>query len=376
MSRKVVAAAFTCLLVVAFANRANAQYPGTDPKINNFEHPSGTKTAPVGELGGVIQRGNGPVPMILIPGAPFGGEVWNAFMERNADRYTMYAITPAGYGGTNPPPLPEGAPDFSQRIWTDALLKAVIKLIDRERLERPILVGHHLMGDYYALQIALARPRQIRGVVVIAGRPAMLYPSRKNSPGKPPAEATMEDRKATVQQMWAPFYRGVTPEMWRSGTYQPAFLSVNPDRGRRLYDAEVAVPIPTQLRYFLEYLTTNITDELATLGMPLLVIEPKREWTLDYAIRLNEAMNLTMFGSLEAAKKGWEQQQSAMWGSAEEGVRRTFDAAFQWERLRPRMPTMALEYVEGAGAFVMDDQPEAVDRAIQQLADSVSAAKN
>lgn len=375
MSRNVLCVA-SALQLALWAVPTVAQNPGTDPKINNFAHPAGTKTVPVGELGGVIKRGTGPVPMILIPGAPFGGDVWKAFMERNADRYTMYAITPAGYGGTNPPALPEGQPDFTQRIWTDALLKAVINLIARERLDRPILVGHHLMGDYYALQIALVRPRITRGVVVIAGRPAMLYPSRKNSLGKPLEEANLDERKATVHQMWAPFYRSVTPEMWKSGTYQPAFLSADAERGQALYEAELAVPIPTQLRYFLEYLTTNITNELPSLAMPLLVIEPKREWTLDYAIKLNEAMNVKMFGSLEAAKKGWEQQQSTLWGSAEEGVRRTFDAAFQWERLRPHMPTMTLEYVEGSGAFVMDDQPEVVDRLIAEFAIGVSSGRN
>ena len=50
-----------------------------DPSLNNLVHPEGYETATTGTLGRVTQVGDGPVDMILIAGAGFGGEVFQAF---------------------------------------------------------------------------------------------------------------------------------------------------------------------------------------------------------------------------------------------------------------------------------------------------------
>src|SRR3972149_2621740 len=101
--------------------------------------------------------------MILIPGAAFVGSIWKDFMERNRDAYTMYAITPTGYEGTSPPPIPTGD-NYAEQVWTDALVGAIVKLIDKEHLNRPIVVGHHMLGDYYALRLAISHPGKVGGV--------------------------------------------------------------------------------------------------------------------------------------------------------------------------------------------------------------------
>ena len=139
---------------------ALAQVPGTSMDVNNFVHPDGTKTGPLGRLGYVQKRGHGPVPMVLVPCAAFGWSVFDEFMNRNADRYTMYAVTPPGYDGTPPPPLPTNT-DFTKRDWSDALCASIVKLIAKEQLDRPVLLGHHMMGDYYALRVALEHPARI-----------------------------------------------------------------------------------------------------------------------------------------------------------------------------------------------------------------------
>src|SRR5262245_56654428 len=213
----------TCIIAAlsfAAAYFARAQSQPTDPSIDNFKHPPNTLTAPLGELGRVDKMGKGPVPMILIPGAAFGGSVWKDFMDRNRDSYTMYAITPPGYEGTKPPVWTESS-DFSDRTWTKALYDAVVKLIKDEGLDRPVIVGHHMLGDHYALRIALDHPEKVRGVVIISGRPSMAMPQRGASkPGEPVKTATPEQRIQVVKTFSIPFYKTVTEPMWKAGSFQ------------------------------------------------------------------------------------------------------------------------------------------------------------
>ena len=68
-------------------------------------------------LGHVEQRGAGPTPVVLISGLACDWTVWEDFMDRNTERFTMYAVTLPGMAGTDAPPKPEaegGTP------WLDA----------------------------------------------------------------------------------------------------------------------------------------------------------------------------------------------------------------------------------------------------------------
>ena len=58
-------------------------------------------------LAHVETRGEGDTHLLLVPGLLCDWTVWESFMERNAERYTMHAVTLPGFGGTEPPPEPE-----------------------------------------------------------------------------------------------------------------------------------------------------------------------------------------------------------------------------------------------------------------------------
>jgi pimeloyl-ACP methyl ester carboxylesterase len=123
----------------ATALRANEQKP---------------RVAPLPE---VEKRGTGPVKLLLIPCISCRWQAWEDFMARNLDRYTMYAVTLPGYGGTPAPDLPrdtEGAP------WRDNALAALSQLIDRERLKDLTVIGHS-WGSMVAVQLAARRPDAI-----------------------------------------------------------------------------------------------------------------------------------------------------------------------------------------------------------------------
>ena len=170
-------------LVTVPPAKAQSSRPASAAQADNFVHPPGPETSPLGHLGNFVKRGNGPVPMILIPGAAFDRTVWDTFMKRNADRYTMYAVTQAGYGGTPPPPMPEKVDDFEGMEWTRGFCRSLLDLITREKLDRPVLVAHHFMADGYALRLALDDADLVRGVVVVAGRGSVQIPAMPRKPG-------------------------------------------------------------------------------------------------------------------------------------------------------------------------------------------------
>src|SRR5262245_46589027 len=94
------------LALTLFFGPAAAQEAAGVAAIDRLHHPPGTVTARAG-IAHVERRGKGSVPMVLIAGAPFGARAWEGFMKRNEARYTMLAVTPAGYEGTPPPAMPE-----------------------------------------------------------------------------------------------------------------------------------------------------------------------------------------------------------------------------------------------------------------------------
>lgn len=123
----------------ATTRQANEQKPGVVP------------------LPEVEKRGTGPIKLLLIPCLSCRWQAWEDFMARNLDRYTMYAVTLPGYGGTPVPDLPrntEGTP------WRDNALAALSQLIDREQLKDLTVIGHS-WGSMVAVQLVAKRPDAI-----------------------------------------------------------------------------------------------------------------------------------------------------------------------------------------------------------------------
>lgn len=312
-----------------------------DAALDRLHHPAGTVTGRPG-IARFERRGTGPVSLVLIAGAPFGVGAWESFMTRNAARYTMLAITPAGYEGTPPPPMP-GAEheEYAERAWTEPLMADLVAAIEKEKLAPVIVVGHHLMGDYYAVRLAAEHPELVRGVVSVAGQ--------GTSPlGPQPVEP--EKRADIVRASRAPFYRGVTQETWNAGTFSAAKLSKDAGRGSALYAAEIAVPIETQVRYFLEYMTDELESRMEFVQVPVLALSVPSVFSLDNLSQSMKDQLIQRFGSLEEAKK------QVRFGEP-------------WEILAQRAEPgrVRVQVLQDTGIFAMDDVPEVFDRAVQEF---------
>ncbi len=336
------------LLAFALASAFSVQ------QTDNFVLPAATKTVEVGTLGRASTHGTGPIDVVVIAGAPFASEEFAPFFARNGTSYTFHALTPAGYGGTNPPAMPTAS--WEKPVWTEGFLKAVEAYVDKNGLKRPILVGHHLMSDVYVALLAARRPEAYRGLAFVCGSAGFSFGARHR------VDAAM--RANIVKNGYAPFYKTLPQKTWNTGTFQPDLLSIDAARGKALYDKEVAVPISIQLRYFLEYICLEPTTEFSKIKVPILAIDtPHRtfERSYDNAMRFNrltldeqkakeqtETYFVQGFGSIEAAKKEIE--------------------TVPWSRFQDLLPQLIVRILSKPSLFPMLDEPEAFDKAFNEFA--------
>lgn len=295
--------------------------------------PLGKTTLPWGQLGHVEKRGRGPLAMILI--APPGTDwtIYRTFMERNADRYTMFAITLPGSGNTPLPVYPKFH-DQAATPWWNSAQQGILGLIEKHKLTKPVIAGMQATA-YLAARLALDNPDKIRAAVMIGGLARMPQASETD----PDRQMTLVERRQSVSlcvlAMATDLYPPVTLATREGGEklfqsflkfFSPG-MSRNPERNKELFLMGAVDSSLQAMRYTNELITTDLTNEFSGLTVPVLAI------TCDH------------------------DDGSVMQGSP--------DAA-QWTEVKLRYPSIPLTIsrFENSRVFATEDAPEDLDTAI------------
>ena len=213
-------------------------------------------------LAHVETRGSGAVHIILIPGVGFDWTIFESFMERNKDLYTMHAVTLPGFGGSNPPAVPADS-TWEDGAWLDNAEKAILALVAENNLEKPMVAGHAL-GGHIAIRLAVHHPEKFRSALAIDGYPALAM----DDPDKP--SISHEDRLAIIKDYIEPqFTKTDLAEM--QVKLMPSMVT-DSSRAEAFGKIAGSVPTPTLVRYTLEGAASDMTGELKDLKIPLLVI--------------------------------------------------------------------------------------------------------
>ncbi len=245
-----------------------------DSTLNNLVDPPGYKTVQPGTLGEVIRAGTGNQPMILVPGLGFGAHVFDEFMAGFSGQYRMYAVTLPGFGGTAAPPCPGEKTSFGEQTWTNGALGAIEKLMEDEKIQNPIIVGHWLGGTQIALRLALKHPDKIKAVVLLAGSARMIMTDTTYAP----YFATPEKRVAAIDNFQAPmWFKTVTRETWDENNFLPGDYAANPLRGLRLWRQAASPKLHVWVRYLCEFNAQDISVEIAKLTVSTLLLKPGLE---------------------------------------------------------------------------------------------------
>jgi pimeloyl-ACP methyl ester carboxylesterase len=306
--------------------------PPQDPSLNNLIHEAGYKTAEPGSLGAVVERGKGPIDMVLISGFGVGASAFEGFMQRNAKRYRMIAITLPGFEGTAAPPMPPAGTSYGDQTWTRAAADAVVRLVKERKLRRPVLVGHFINGTQVAAHVALDDTVHARALVLLAG-----------SPRYEPVEATpywpqglpLEKKVAMVDGGLAPrWFKTVTRTTWVANNFQATDYSVDEARGKTFADRANVPPLPVLIRYLCEFHASDVAPKLASANLPILLVQPL----------FTEALR--------------------------SDAKRSYLASYfkqPWQGVLDHRARSSMSYLDDAGILVMDDKPGDVDRLIAEF---------
>ena len=291
------------------APKEPAENPGGEPWL-----------VPTKPLAHVEQRGTGPIPLVLIPGLNCDWTVFEKFMDRNKDRYTMYAITLPGFGKSEPPP---GTKDYkaADGEWLNNAEAAVFEMILEHKIESPVVVGH-AMGGLLAIRLISRHPDVLRSAVSIDGHPAVPL----GGPGQP---MPIELRRQIVADSIVPQFSAMPDEQWKQVSGQLGALVKNTERGRELAAMSQSVPREVGQRYLLEQLSADASEQAHSLKKPCLFIIALAQMDSDPSI-------------VAMAREAFTHQYE------------TFE-------------DLTIVYFEDTSHFVMDDAPAELDRAIEQF---------
>ena len=207
--------------------------------------------------------GEGDVTLLLIPCMSCRWRQFDEFMQRNADRYRMIAVTLPGFGGTPLPDLPY-QPD--EKLWRDNALKALSSLLAGHPGQQVYLVGHSF-GSSFAVELAARFSKQVDGVINIDG-----FIAQGSGEGIWQLPDTREERvRVLVEDTQGPYMQPLyDAEEWRKFNL-PRIKRV--ERQLLYHGMFMATDRRALFAYWSENLFLEIDPILAGLDMPILDID-------------------------------------------------------------------------------------------------------
>lgn len=258
-----------------------------DSTLNNLVHPAGYASCFIGELGSVKKYGKGSSSMILVSGLGFGANVFDDFINHYQSQFSIFAVTPAGFGGTAAPAMPDTSVKYASLPWTNGIVTGILKLIEENKLQKPIIVAHFISGTQVALNLAMNHADKIGKVIIMGGSPYRYYGSPKaNSPMDIDWDKeriyTNEQRSKITELYVAPkWFKTVTKKTWDSFMWTPEDYCTDTIVGKKLVKQSAEVPLQIMVRYMIEWGAYDPNNNYNTIKVPTLILIPDFKGILD-----------------------------------------------------------------------------------------------
>jgi pimeloyl-ACP methyl ester carboxylesterase len=212
-------------------------------------------TSSVGTLK-VERHGDHGRPVILIPGLQGGPWVWQQTIAALEKNHVVYAVTLAGFDGM---PAPTAGGNLFDRA--DASLQ---QLIEQQKIEKPVLVGHSL-GGTLALRFAGEHAGLISGVVAVDGLPIFPGMDRVSAEQRLAMAAQMREKMAAV-----------TPDQFQAQDlgYMQHIGVIDPQLAARYAPMNARSDIKASAEYMAEDLAADLRPGLKNANVPILEISP------------------------------------------------------------------------------------------------------
>ncbi|MEO7067205.1 MAG: alpha/beta hydrolase [Rhodanobacter sp.] len=197
--------------------------------------------------------------VILIPGLQGGPWVWQQTIAQLQKKHVVYALTLAGFDGV---PAPAASTDGSGLM--DRADASLLQLIQQQKIDRPVLVGHSL-GGTLALRFASEHPTLIAGVVAVDGLP--IFPGMER--------VSAEQRQAMAARMQQQL-AAATPEQFKAQSlaYMQKIGLVDQQLAAKVAPMNARSDIKASAQYMAEDLAFDGRPGLKNANVPILEISP------------------------------------------------------------------------------------------------------
>lgn len=256
------------LLTCTFAGLVQVSVNAQDTTINSLVHTPGYKTSELGAIPQFVKAGKGKQTLILIPGYGFDASVYEDFIKANKSNYTMYAITIPGFGKTMAPPMPDTGTSYGLQTWNKGVNEGIAKLIRREKLQKPVIVGHFVQGTQLAVRMAIDYPDLV-GAVIILGGPARFVGYKDGKVMEPALKDLVNYTDKFTGPKW---FKPMKKTFFDSANFVAQVYSLDEKRGTVLRQQVSEVPMPVIVRYSCEYFASDVKSELNKIKCPMLVL--------------------------------------------------------------------------------------------------------
>lgn len=304
-----------------------------DVSRNNLALPKEYKTLPDNHAPAITKGGVGKQALILVPGMYSGKRSFDGFVARQQSQYKFFLLTPPGLNGTPARATPAAYTSFGELSWTRRLERDILDLINREKLNKPIIVAERQPGAQAAIELASEHPDRIAGVVLVGTNLVQFFAAPKDSTRK--TSIAYAERSGFVDESWVgKWFKYVTPETWKNGDLGKQLLSVDPVRAQQAWDELEAVPLEIKIRYLCEFWASDVTRDFAKLKVPVLALVPG----FDEKFLADPANGFAKPAFLDS-----------------------------WDTLVPKHPQLELVKIPNARMLVLDDQAQLADEAIAKF---------
>lgn len=217
----------------------------------------------------LVIQGQGKINVLLIPCMSCRWNEWEEYMQRNRERYTMYAITVPGYGGTSAPDLPK---DTKSTPYRENLLAGLSELIDGYKLNDVTVIGHS-WGTMVAVQLAAKRPDVVSRLIAVDGTiESSSWVPLDQQEQLNQANKVIADwgSKLNIAEEWSKFNGASVGSVLGkkdSITEETMLTRI------KLLSSFMATDRPTMLQYWRENMMIDLTKDLNSLTIQVLDIQ-------------------------------------------------------------------------------------------------------
>lgn len=193
-------------------------------------------------------------PIILIPGLASSGKVWEETTNTLEKNFECHILTLAGFANQNAISFEEG--------YLPIIENEIIKYIQDELNERPVVIGHSL-GGFLSLSIASSKPKLLEKIIIVDSYPFMSLAYNPNATVEsviPQAKMMKEMMLSTSDSLFIQQQKMTMPTMIADSTNIQMAIewSIQSDR-------------KTMAQAMYELMTTDLRNNVEKVKIPILV---------------------------------------------------------------------------------------------------------